>query len=657
MKRGVVFSLFLFLICLSLFALGCSSGPSSKEYTKLEAAHQWVKQNVSRKVVDQLELPSECPDVANSVITWSSAEPKVIDNTGKVVTRPSETKRVELTYTIKIGSVSKEYVMGVYVSSKTLSEVEAEFLALIPEELTESIPFKNVYADGAVEVLLDISHENILKLNGHYVQPFDDTEITINYVVTDGNDQVTGSVKVLAKALGEDERIENTIEWLNAEGFNELLLSPETVFPSEYEKEGTKIYWESSNLNVVSNGKVVQSVFSRYVTMTATIVADNSFKEVEYLCEVAPLDTSKMTEAEILESFVAATAVEKYYQISFNQEENGYYTLEPYALENITQSYGFINFYGTIKLTIEEAMVAEGKENRPGYIKTSTEYITVHDTANNNSSANGKMHANYINGTAVGTTSWHYTVDETKVYHHIPDKEVAWHAGDGSYRKFGLIDTGLKATAAKPVVSIKDGYYHINGIRTNVTPYVLDIDDSDIEHAVAMDGELNKLGIICEIGENGNYFLGKTYFNSTYKYLANYGGNLNSIGIETCVNKGSDYPTTVRLLAQLVVKLLNENNLGVDRVKGHHYFSGKPCPNGILISGWWSEFLDLVAMEKFASDNLSDYRFTWKAENSLINSTGKISKTAKAGDEVKYSVKITKNNATVFEKSYVTVLA
>ena len=28
------------------------------------------------------------------------------------------------------------------------------------------------------------------------------------------------------------------------------------------------------------------------------------------------------------------------------------------------------------------------------------------------------------------STSWHYTVDDKEIYHHIPDDEVAWHAGD-----------------------------------------------------------------------------------------------------------------------------------------------------------------------------------------------------------------------------------
>ncbi len=658
MKRKFFFSLFLLICCLSVFSLGCSNNLDSKEYTNLEIAHQWVKKNVSRKVVDQLDLPTTCPDVEKSEIKWSSSDPKVIDNTGKVVSRPSETKRVELTYTITVKKVSKEYVIGVYVSANTLSEVEAEFLALIPEEITESIAFPNVYAGGAVEVLLDSSHEDILKISGQFIQPFEDTEVTLTYVITDGNDEISGSVKTLAKAKGENERIAKTIEWLNLEGFNELLLSHDTVFPSQYEKEGTKIYWKSSNLNLVSNGNVVQSVFKRHVTMTATIVADNESTEVQYFCDVAPLDTSTMSEAEILEKYVAATAVDKYYQLTFNQSKDKCYCLEPYEYYNITQSYGFINFFGTIAYSFHENWLSPSMDSRPGNNHPGgLQYITIHDTAGTGSTSDAKANSAWCNSPSNNNASWHYTVDQSSIYQQIPDNEVGWHAGDGTQRLFGMIDTGIKATSTLPVVRLQGGYYYINGLKTSITPFVLDSKNSSIEHSVAIDAELNQQGLLCEIGENGNYMLGKTYYNSTYKLIANYGGNNNSIGIESCVNDGSDYATTARVLACLVAELMIKYDLEINRVRGHHYFSGKPCPNAILLADWWSEFLDLVAMEKYAQENFGDYKFSWTPGNNLITNTGKIAKTAKAGDEVKYSVKITKGSETVFEKSYTTVLA
>ncbi len=69
------------------------------------------------------------------------------------------------------------------------------------------------------------------------------------------------------------------------------------------------------------------------------------------------------------------------------------------------------------------------------YNPLNVHWITVHDTANTDPSASALSHANYllnqaqINGAQV---SWHYTIDDYDMYQHIPEGEVAWHAGDGS---------------------------------------------------------------------------------------------------------------------------------------------------------------------------------------------------------------------------------
>lgn len=659
MSKKVFFSLFLLVVCLAVFSLGCAGGPKPEEYTDLETVHQWVKKNVSRKVVDQLDLPATCSEVEGSVITWSSTDPKVIDNTGKVVARPSETKRVELKYTIQIGkNLVQEFVLGVYVSGNTLSEVEAEFLALVPEEVTQSIAFPNVYADGAVEVILESSHEEVLSASGEYNQPNEDTEVTLNYVVTDGNDEITGSVKTFAKAKTEAERIAKTVAWLNSEGFNDLLLDANTQFPTEYAEEGTRIYWSGSNLAIYKEGKITQYVYKRHVTMIAHILADTESTEIKYFCEVKPLDTSAMSQAEIVQNFIEAYTVDTYYKLSFNQDPDGFYgDLEPYNYISITESYGFINFYGTVEYSFHENWIPEGQGNRPGDKQPGgTQYVTIHDTAGTQSSSNAANNSAWCTN-PTNSTSWHYTVDQSSVYQQLPTDEIAYHAGDGRTRYFDLIDTGMKATSSIPVVTLENGYFHINGMKTNVTPYILDPEDRYKDHAVPLTAGINEQGILCEIGENGNYFLGKTYINSDYNLIGNYGGNTNSIGIESCVNAGADYATTARNLANLAAKLLIENNLDINRVRGHHYFSGKPCPNAIMLANWWSEFLDLVAYEKFAMENFADLEFAWTSNSEMLEANGKINKKAAVGTELSYSVKVTKGTQAVFEKSYKTVLA
>lgn len=145
--------------------------------------------------------------------------------------------------------------------------------------------------------------------------------------------------------------------------------------------------------------------------------------------------------------------------------------------------------------------------------KRKIHYIVIHETDNKQANATAKAHNEYIH--SYGEThklSWHYTVDENEIYHHIPDRETAFHAGDF---------------------------------------------------------------IKCE------------------------GGNRNGIGIELCVNQGSNFDTTLHNAAVLVAYLLDKYDLSIDDVKRHQDFSGKMCPNTLITEHRWNEFLTMVKQASY----------------------------------------------------------
>lgn len=74
--------------------------------------------------------------------------------------------------------------------------------------------------------------------------------------------------------------------------------------------------------------------------------------------------------------------------------------------------------------------IPEGSGGRPG-IRRKIRYVVIHETANHREGANAQAHSQYLQSGGDGSTSWHYTVDDHEIYHHVPDSEVAWHAGDG----------------------------------------------------------------------------------------------------------------------------------------------------------------------------------------------------------------------------------
>lgn len=74
-------------------------------------------------------------------------------------------------------------------------------------------------------------------------------------------------------------------------------------------------------------------------------------------------------------------------------------------------------------------------------------------------------------------------------------------------------------------------------------------------------------------------------------------GNNEAIHIEMCVNADGDYVRTVQNTAALVAKILKEENLTINDVVQHNYYSGKNCPSKMRSTSApipWSSFLQMV---------------------------------------------------------------
>ena len=164
-----------------------------------------------------------------------------------------------------------------------------------------------------------------------------------------------------------------------------------------------------------------------------------------------------------------------------------------------------------------------------------------------------------------------------------------------------------------------------------------------LEDRLPKTSDLNSQGILCKIID-GEYYLGETYYSSGYKYIANRGGNNNSIGIESCITENTDIYYTWQKTAKLVAYLLDNNNLTLDDVKQHHYFSGKNCPQTIRMNGFWDHFMELVAFElKIREFNKEGYVITFECDDKRVNNIGRV---IDLGDKspIIYKVKTLKDN-------------
>ena len=109
---------------------------------------------------------------------------------------------------------------------------------------------------------------------------------------------------------------------------------------------------------------------------------------------------------------------------------------ETYESEYVTRNYEINEVSG---IPIIHSYIPLDSPRRPGEIRA-IKYITIHETDNRSTSATAQGHNAYLTSDYYDITSWHYTVDDTSIYHNVPDNEVAWNAGDDRNRDGGNIN-------------------------------------------------------------------------------------------------------------------------------------------------------------------------------------------------------------------------
>ncbi len=282
-----------------------------------------------------------------------------------------------------------------------------------------------------------------------------------------------------------------------------------------------------------------------------------------------------------------------------------------------------VNAYLFDDFVVDRTTYLADPNGRTSGIKTSTEFVLVHDTAN----VNGGLTSHGTFFKSATNVSIHYVVGDGGILQSIEDKYVAWHAGDGTSVPFNWLPTGVAVVDpdAKPEFDISaDGYFTINGNKTTIL--------------APKDGEriLDKsyftyLGPTWRIVGN-QYELGTHYFTrnqQTYGVIASRGGNNNSIGIEMCVNTSGDSIDTLQRTAKLVANLLEQYNLPNSRVIMHNTTDGKADPymiNNTLYNGSWyfPRFMEHVEIEREVLKNYSDAIITFSSESPLVSNTGRV---------------------------------
>ena len=341
------------------------------------------------------------------------------------------------------------------------------------------------------------------------------------------------------------------------------------------------------------------------------------------------------------------TAIDKLLALLVNSNfavvETGNISLYNDGTERVyVPTYGSVNKYLFDEFVVDETYYAttesnpnNHKERRP---QDTIEFVTVHDTA----TLTGTV-VSIASGMSSGETSIHYTVGNDAIYGVVPEKYIAYHAGDGTSSTFEWVKTNAVATEkVAPTFGIAQNgskyYVTVNGVTTTVEAPL-------INGAAPTAENFTILGPVWDVIDGYYYIGGPLWF--SYNQIGSRGGNNNSIGIEMCSNLSGDIYDTFQRTAQLVADILLRNDLDTTRVKMHNTWSGKNCPQTMIAGSYWDTFMEMVELQYEIQKNYSEANISILSNNpDIVDNTGRVINAPEETTTVSYVLTVELNGET-----------
>ena len=512
-------------------------------------------------------------------------------------------------------SASKLSVGSIVFINKTISEINASNIATL-DFYSPTLSVEEVVA----EVHSDFIMPKPIKVGYNFAGWYDDYN---NKYESAEDFAGIGTIVVYAKWKFEDKIVGafETNSWVTVGDTIQL--------KAKYLSGATNtMAWTSKTPSVatVDQNGVVKGVSEGEATI---IVSDAEFTDISFTFYVT----------------VFASDISGIVKVLAESNNASIYTRNDLPIGAGTPAYYYDVIGSVSKLLFEDYVVHKdfylsSPSNKTTLSSGGVQFITVHYAADMPYSKNYSLRGGYnlasynkscnTNGTGA---SWHYSTGNDGVWACQSESWGTWHAGTSKAMKWyasGVTTSQVgKDIYTTDVTLGSDGYFYIKGVKTsikNTTGYT----------------RLNTMGLGVKL-VGSQWYLGGCYYNSSYKYISSLGGNLNSIGIESSVREGSDLWLTWQYSAQLCAQLLLKYDLPIQRLVGHHFFSGKDCPQPMLEFDMeiWYEFVELVRQEMALYDLASTYSLKISSSSSYFKSNGRITSLPTYSECVKYTVTYT----------------
>ena len=631
MKKFLSLLLILFV---SFAIVGCDKGtPDDGNKDAINLQDEIAKVVIPARITSSIELPTE---LANGQITvsWESSNQDVIGNDGSFFMPETDTDlELTATYHYNGNTEVKKYSVQAYTRESGWAVAYKMYSSAVQSTYTKNAPFAVAkYKDYSVEFVS--LNQSVIDNNGVIVQKDHDQEVIIKITISKGEEERVYYKRAVVKEYSNDTYATLITEWAK-EKFNAYIDGRIDKLPSEHEKYPSKIEWISGDsIAVTSDGQLI--------------------KPIEYVTDKIGL---KVTYGAVVKDQVI---IENYLEVvnfGGNTEEG---------------------FYDQWLAYIMPTDIIAHKN----VLKTGTDYFDYQYPVNTGAVLN------LLNGKPL-TFDKSYFID-------IDNETGLQSAWSGKHPELPETLSSTNAGSTKANISSLDAFYEhfrpyydwkkdatIAEKQACYQEYKNNLPNEEnilwiVVHESGMPGAGNDAELLARIqrqqadGERAyrqaswNYQIDhekiyQSFDDTVYCWHAggDYGkylplGNSNSIGIEMCINEDGNYDGAMFHDAKLVAYLLHKYNLKMENVVRHHDTSGKICPNYMIETNRYGEFLERVKDELNAIKYLRDAEVTWTISNPELFEKGPhglyYSKAVSKLTQVEVTLKVVKGSYT-FEKT------
>ena len=359
-------------------------------------------------------------------IDYESKNTSIIGHAGKL-TQPILDTEVKIIYYIFSGSYEREGIMTV-IAKGYGNYVDATFNEIkgyVPSKVTESFDLPTFYEKYEATLTWKIGDDELP--NGHVEVKKEDEDYYITIYCTCSAKGDTGVQKysVLCSMLTDVQKMNKALNRISSQ-YALYKVDKSLELPNYDDDYGCKLIWYSYNPDIIDHdgtyhkpfydidinfkvqAKIGQQIETKIITVSVIgMHYDSKWEQIEYFINRIHKDEIKTQKFNLYGC------------------EEGYYTVP-------TKNIGYLPFYTKNEIEIVTHYLPTGSGLKPDRLRTSTYYITLHNTGMAHPTATAKGLDDYIHSTN-RVASWHYAIDDHGAYNHVPIDEVAWHAGDGSH--------------------------------------------------------------------------------------------------------------------------------------------------------------------------------------------------------------------------------